>query len=192
MREGALFGAMFGLGVAAVAIGVTVSRVLVGPAPVHEEAASAPIPAAPALEAPQPPAPVASPANVPAAAAPPAAVKPPRTRDAAVRPPKARRPAAVDPAAPPNASNASGSDDGPVAAIPSGASTPADKLVVAAPPSASAPAENPVAAAPSPAEREGRPVAIVRSGAAVPGMPGSGRRPAGARIIQLDPPADGR
>src|SRR5713226_1722891 len=38
MREGALFGTMFGLGLAAVAIGVTVSRLLTGPALERDEA----------------------------------------------------------------------------------------------------------------------------------------------------------
>ena len=71
MREGALFGTMFGLGAGAVIVGVTVSRLVVGQAP--EQPAEEPPPAAaeappPAIVAP-PPAAVVSPATEPPAVA---------------------------------------------------------------------------------------------------------------------------
>jgi len=153
MREGVLFGTMFGLGVAAVAIGVTVSRLVVGPAP--DRGAAAP---AAALEASVPAVSPAGPSAAPTPEVAPvaAAATTPRPRRALL--PGFARPSARVPA----------SGEEPVAPSPSA-------------PSLSVPSPSPPAAA------DGPPIAVVRSGRASPAAPGSGHRPAGARIIRIDP-----
>jgi hypothetical protein len=163
MREGVLFGTMFGLGVAAVAIGVTVSRLVVGPAP--DRGAAAP---AAALEA---SAPAVSPAGPSAAPTPEvapvaAAATTPRPRRAFL--PGFARPSASVPA----------SGEEPVAPSPSAPSPSAPSPVA---PSLSVPSPS------APAAADGPPIAVVRSGRASPAAPGSGHRPTGARIIRIDP-----
>lgn len=170
MREGTMFGTMFGLGVAAVAIGVTVSRLVVGP--VAEKGAEAP-PAA--LEPP----PAASPAAATPEPGPAPAAR--AQQPQAVLAPKAGRPTVIEPAPPTSARTEERSVRVPL-------SVPADKPVVL-PPEREAPpppAEAQIPAAP--AEGSGPPIAVVRSGSASPAPPGAG----GARIIQVDPAHDGR
>jgi hypothetical protein len=162
MREGALFGTMFGLGAGAVLVGVTVSRLVVGQAP--EKPAAAP-PAAVAETLPakvssaaEPRAAVSSPAEPPAvvssAAEPPAPVAVSRQRRAVVR--KHRRPPAPE--------------ETPLAT----ASVPTGATETVPPP---------------PADVDRPPVAVVRGGAARP-IPGA--RTPGPRIIQVDPLDGGR
>jgi hypothetical protein len=146
MREGVLFGTMFGLGVAAVAIGVTVSRLVVGPAP--DRGAEAP---AAALES-QPPA--VSPAGPSAAPTP--EIAPTVAAATTPRPWRALLPGFARPAA-----SVPASGDQPVAPSPS-----------------------------APSAGDGGPIAVVRSGQALPAAPGFARRTSGARIIRIDP--DGR
>ena len=176
MREGALFGTMFGLGAGAVIVGVTVSRLVVGQAP--EQPAEEPPPVAaeappPAIVAP-PPAAVVSPATEPPAvassAAPPIVVlspaEPPaeaiqRQRRTVVR--KHRR--------------APAPEESPLAT----ASVPTGEAEPAVPPPA-------VAVMPPSTEGGDAPIAIVRGGAV---RPAPGARAPGPRIIQVDP-RDGR
>jgi hypothetical protein len=154
MREGVLFGTMFGLGVAAVAIGVTVSRLVVGPAP--DGGAEAP---AAALETLTP------------------AVS--RAGPSVAQPPE------VAPSAP-----AETPEIAPAAAA---ATSPRPRRALLpgfARPPASVPASGDQPVAPSPSAGDGGPIAVVRSGQALPAAPGSARRANGARIIRIDP--DGR
>ena len=165
MREGALFGTMFGLGAGAVIVGVTVSRLVVGQAP--EQTAEQPPPAAaeappPAIVAPLPPAvvsPAIEPPSVASSGAPPivglSPAEPPaeaipRQRRTVVR--KHRR--------------APAQEETPLAT----ASVPRGEAETVVPP---------------PAEGSHPPVAIVRGGAA---RPSPGSRAPGPRVIQVDPP----
>jgi hypothetical protein len=163
MRARALFAIMFGLGAGAVAVGVTVSRLVMGPAPAQDIATVAPaIVEAPAtvvtpraVEAP-PPAAEALPPGVSAAPPPAEAAPQPRNRALAR---KLRRPSVLDELPPETA---------PV---------PAHEPETAPPPPM---------AAPRPVEAQGAPVAIVRGGAAP-----TSRAP-GPRIIRVDPDLAGR
>jgi hypothetical protein len=146
MREGVLFGTMFGLGVAAVAIGVTVSRLVVGPA-AHGGAEAPAVARETSTPAVSPAGPSAAPTPEAAPAA--AAATSPRPRRALL-PGFARPPASVP-----------ASGDQPAVPSPS-----------------------------APSAGDGGPIAVVRSGQALPAAPGSARRASGARIIRIDP--DGR
>lgn len=159
MREGALFGTMFGLGSGAVLVGVTVSRLVVGQAsekPVEEPPAAVVETAPPAAIEPPPPAVISSVA--------------PRAEIALsgkhrVLPRKHRRPSPADEAAPTKA---------PVVeqSTPTTASIPNREASDPAPPHQVADA---------PIAPDG-PIAIVRGGLARPdsGAPG-------ARVIQVKP-----
>ena len=131
MREGVLFGTMFGLGVAAVAIGVTVSRLVVGPAP--DRGAEAPAAALETLTpavAPAGPAAAPTPDVAPAAAA--ATMPRPRrpllpgfARPAASVPPSGDQPVAPTPPAPSASAAPSAGDGAPIAVVRSGRASPA-------------------------------------------------------------------
>jgi hypothetical protein len=164
MRARALFAIMFGLGVGAVAVGVTVSRLVMGPAPAQDIATVAPatVVTPPAAEAPPraveapPPAVEALPPGVSAPAPPPAEAAPQRLDRALAR--KYRRPSVLD------------------ELPPATASVPTREPETAPPP----------ISAPRPVEAQGAPVAIVRGGAA-PTV-----RAPGARIIRVEPDLAGR
>ena len=138
MREGALFGTMFGLGAGAVLVGVTVSRLVVGQAP-ERPAAEPPSVAAelrPAVAETPPPAVVSSAVPPPVVAA---VVEPPP--QPATR--RQRRPIVRKHPRPPL------QEETPLA-------------------TASVPSGEPETVLPSPAGADQPPVAVVRSGAARP------------------------
>ena len=201
MREGALFGTMFGLGVGAVLVGVTVSRLVVGQAP--EQPAEEPPPAAaeappPAVVAPQSPAVVAPPSPAVVERPSPAVVErpPPSVVSPVAEPPAVASPVAEPPAV------ASSAVPPPVVLPP--AEPPAEAIarqrrtvvrkhrrapVQEETPlaTASAPTGEAEPAVPSPVVGHA-PVTILRGGAA---RPSPGSRAPGPRIIQVDPRDDG-
>jgi hypothetical protein len=163
MREGALFGTMFGLGAGAVLVGVTVSRLVVGQAP--EKRAEEPPPAAveapPVIVGPPPPV-VVAPATEPPAVA--SSTVPPSVVVSPAEPPveavqRQRRAVARKHRRPPL------QQETPLAtaSVPTGEAEPA---------------------VPPPSVVGHAPVAIVRGGAA---RPSPGSRAPGPRIIQVDP-----
>jgi hypothetical protein len=188
MREGTLFGIMFGLGVGAVAVGVTVSRLVVGPA--ADKGAAPPVVV---REAPQPALSSAGSREVAPTALPPGVIRPPQ--QPVVAAPSVSRPAVVEAPLPPKPYP----DSRPVAVIPSppvdvpSPAAPVDKPVVLAP--ANSPAATPPAPAAAgvnvqigtPPDAVSPPVAIVRSGPAPAAAPEPERRSGGARIIQVEP-----
>jgi hypothetical protein len=164
MREGALFGTMFGLGVGAVLVGVTVSRLVVGQAP--EQPAEEPPPAAaeappPAIFAPPPAAlvsPAAEPPAVASSAVPPAAVVSPAEPPAEAAIPRQRRTVVR------KHGRAPVQEETPLAT----AAVPSGKAEAVVPP---------------PTVVGDPPIGIVRGGAA---RPSPGARAPGPRIIQVE------
>jgi hypothetical protein len=162
MRARALFAIMFGLGAGAVAVGVTVSLLVVGPAPERGIETSPPA----AVETTPATAP-ATPLALTSVAEPPTEPVTPRSRRALAR--KHFRPEVVEPDA--TASAPRREADTPIAepwpvAIDGGS----------------------VAIDGAPVAIDGAPVAIVRGGAA----PATRAHSPGPRIIQLDPETAGR
>jgi hypothetical protein len=178
MRESALFGTMFGLGAGAVLVGVTVSRLVGGPAPEKpaEQPSAAVVEAAPPAAVTPPPAAIPSaPPPVVSSVAPPAEIALSGQHRALPR--KHRRPPAE--AAAPSA---------PAPIVEATPRTPAPVVEQTPPATASianreapSPAPQPARVDDPPVARDG-PIAIVRGGVARPASGGPG-----ARVIQVEP-----
>jgi len=167
MREGALFGTMFGLGAGAVLVGVVVSRLVVGQAPERPaEEPSAAVEVQPTNAEPKSPvvvSPVAEPPAVVSSAVPPPVVAP------VVEPPQQpatlRRHRAV---------------------VRKHRRPPVEETPLA---TASVPSGEAETVVPSPAGVDHPPIAVVRGGAT---RSIAGSRASGPHIIQVDPQDDGR